>query len=185
VRGCRKFLRRRKKDWWPSEPASRFANRSKKRAICRPEIGFLSCPNTGRGGPWVFEIGRPISRPPVDVGDGGSHGVRASQRLRGAEAARDDLSAIGDFPVPIAGRTVRRNAIAIWTCLSHDSPGGSTVGLSATGARGVDPRAVCSFDHLGRAPLFGPGRRRICSDGCSAESASHASRSTMCERVRN
>jgi len=99
---------------------------------------LLSCPNTGRGCPWVFKIGRQIFRPRVDVREGGSQGVRASQSLRGGDAARDDLPATGDFPVPIAGRTVRRNVVAVWTCWCHDTPpfdpGGSAIGLSATGA---------------------------------------------------
>ena len=73
-----------------------------------------------------MEIGRQIFRPQVDVGEGGSHRARASQRLRSGKAARDDLPpATDDFPVPVAGRTVRRNVVAVcacWICWTHDTP---------------------------------------------------------------
>src|SRR5262249_11581345 len=75
-------------------------------AAVAPRIGLLSWQ-------WVFEIRRQIFPPRVAGGEGGSHGVHASQHLRGGEAARDDLSAIGDFPVPVAGRTVRRNVVSV------------------------------------------------------------------------
>ena len=60
-----------------------------------------------------MEIGREILRPGIDVREGGSQGVHARQRFRGGEAARDDLPVIGDVPVPVAGRTVRRNVVSV------------------------------------------------------------------------
>jgi hypothetical protein len=83
---------------------------------------LLSCPDAGQGWRWVFEIGRQIFRPRVDVREGGCQGVGASQHLRGGEAARDDLAATGDFPVPVAGRAVRTNVVGVSACGSHDTP---------------------------------------------------------------
>jgi len=65
-------------------------------AAVSTRIGLLSCPQAGQGWRWVFEIWRQIFRPPVDVGEGGSNGVRASQRLRGSEATCDDVPTPGD-----------------------------------------------------------------------------------------
>jgi hypothetical protein len=47
---------------------------------------------------------------------------------------------IGDFPVPIPGRTVRGDVVRVRACWCHAAPlfrsGGSAIGLSATDAQG-------------------------------------------------
>jgi hypothetical protein len=130
---------------------------------CIGQNGLLSCPNTGRGCPWVFEIGRQIFRPQVDVGEGGSDGVCASQRLRGGDAARDDLPAPGNFPVPVAGRTVRRNVVSVcgFSSLGFDWQHSTSprVGASSRSPRGTSQaneirgQGVCS-KLLSEAVLF-------------------------------
>jgi hypothetical protein len=112
----------------PVEKRESIGGQCRKQAVVPMAFGrsigqfvLLSCPKAGKGWRWVFKIGRQIFRPRVDVGERGCQGVRARRHLRGREATGDDLPAIGDFPVPIAGRTVRRN---VWCkCLL---PGGSS-----------------------------------------------------------
>ena len=95
---------------------------------CGAQIGLLSCPKAGQGWQWVFEIGRQIFRPRVDVRQAGSHGIRASLRLRGGETASDDVPPASDLPVPIATVAVQGNVV-------------SKCGLLSLGFDDTSPRA--------------------------------------------
>src|SRR6476469_4681848 len=98
----------------PSKSAKMSGGSAASRRLYRwpcATIGILSCPKRGLMWQRVVEIWGQIVRPRIDVGDGGAHGLRASQHLCSGQATRDDLAAPGDVPVPVAGRTVRRNVV--------------------------------------------------------------------------
>ena len=102
-------------------------------------IGLLNCPKVGQGWQW-FEIGQ-IFR--VDVRLGGSHGVPASQRLRGGETASDDVPPASDLPVPIATVAVQRNLATKCGFFSlgfdqHVTPRGHVIPIPARHRREVN-----------------------------------------------
>jgi hypothetical protein len=65
---------------------------------------------------------RKVYRLPFCVGCGGLLGVRAGSYPCGGETASDDVPVSDDFPVPVAGRTVRRDTIRKGAFSSHDTP---------------------------------------------------------------
>ena len=127
---------------------------------------------------------RKVLRPPSYVGCGGFQGIRAGSYPCGGDTASDDVAIGDDFPIRVAGQTVRRDSIKEGVFSSHDAPhwksgegapSVSTKSLKLTNRRSRRSRQNCSvrnffvikIAHLAMIsrlrtcfqPLFGPSRQ--------------------------